>query len=88
MGGPDPVAFRTTWHSRQPGLVVGRTPRIMAAAVGGGAFPVRGGRPEPGAIGIDWFSAGWGGVPWLISRPRKKLIEQQLPNRSSLWLPD
>jgi len=43
---------------------------------------------EPGAIGFDWFSSGWGGVPWLISWPRKKPIKQQLPNRSSLWLPD
>lgn len=24
----------------------------------------------PGAIGFDWFTAGWGGVSWLISRPR------------------
>ena len=23
-----------------------------------------------GAIGFDWFTAGWGGVSWLISRPR------------------
>src|SRR5262245_56589965 len=37
----------------------------------------------PGAIGFDWFSAGEGGVSWLISWPRKKLIKQQLPLRSS-----
>ena len=42
---------------------------------------------QPGAIGFDWFSRGCGGVPWLISRPRKKLIKQQLPLKSSLlWL--
>ena len=32
--------------------------------------------PEPGAIGFDWVAAGRGGVPWLISWPRKKLIKQ------------
>jgi len=42
----------------------------------------------PGAIGFDWFFAGDGGVPWLISWPRKKLITQQLPTSSSLWLPN
>ncbi len=29
-----------------------------------------------GAIGIDWFSGNVGGVSWLISLPRKKLITQ------------
>ena len=23
-----------------------------------------------GAIGFDWVTAGWGGVPWLVSWPR------------------
>jgi len=31
-----------------------------------------------GAIGFDWVMRGLGGVPWLISWPRKKLIKQQL----------
>ena len=44
--------------------------------------------PTSGAIGFDWFSAGAGGVSWLISLPRKKLITQQLPLRSLLWPPD
>jgi len=40
-----------------------------------------------GAIGFDWVTAGKGGVPWLISWPRKKLIKQQLPKiGSSHWL--
>jgi hypothetical protein len=42
----------------------------------------------PGAIGFDWFSAGVGCVSWLIGMPRKKLIKQQLPNRSLLWPPN
>ena len=29
---------------------------------------------EPGAIGFDWVTGGQGGVPRLISWPRKKLI--------------
>ena len=33
----------------------------------------------PGAIGFDWIAIGLGGVSWLISWPRKKLIKQQLP---------
>jgi hypothetical protein len=32
-------------------------------------------QPDPGAIGFDWITAGRGGVSWLISRPRKKLIK-------------
>jgi hypothetical protein len=43
---------------------------------------------EKGAIGFDWVTAGAGGVPWLISRPRKKLIKQYLPIRRYLWLPN
>lgn len=31
---------------------------------------------EPGAIGFDWVTGGQGGVPRLISWPRKKLIKQ------------
>ena len=30
---------------------------------------------DKGAIGFDWVTVGLGGVPWLISWPRKKLIE-------------
>ena len=33
---------------------------------------------QSGAIGFDWIMRGLGGVPWLISWPRKKLIKQQL----------
>ncbi len=29
---------------------------------------------DPGAIGFDWVTGGQGGVPRLISWPRKKLI--------------
>ena len=29
----------------------------------------------PGAIGFDWVTIDDGGVPWLISRPRKKPIK-------------
>lgn len=29
-----------------------------------------------GAIGFDWVIVDQGGVSWLISRPRKKLIKQ------------
>ena len=32
-----------------------------------------------GAIGFDWVTISKGGVPWLISWPRKKLIKKQLP---------
>ena len=32
-----------------------------------------------GAIGFDWIAIGLGGVSWLISWPRKKLIKKQLP---------
>jgi len=28
-----------------------------------------------GAIGFDWVTVSRGGVPWLISWPRKKLIK-------------
>lgn len=35
-------------------------------------YPVR----CPGAIGFDWVTADGGGVPWFISRPRKKLMTQ------------
>ena len=35
--------------------------------------------PIQGAIGFDWITIGLGGVSWLISWPRKKLIKQQLP---------
>jgi hypothetical protein len=31
---------------------------------------------NPGAIGLDWVTGGQGGVPRLISWPRKKLIKQ------------
>ena len=34
-----------------------------------------------GAIGFDWFSASDGGVSWLISRPRKKLITPITANK-------
>lgn len=34
------------------------------------AYPVR----TLGAIGLDWVTIDDGGVPWLISRPRKKPI--------------
>jgi len=45
-------------------------------------------RNEPlGAIGFDWIAASRGGVPWLISWPRKKLIEQHLPTAITQWLP-
>jgi hypothetical protein len=43
-------------------------------------------RATPGAIGFDWVGRGCGGVSWLISRPRKKLITTQLPTSNSLWL--
>lgn len=40
-----------------------------------------------GAIGFDWVTVSKGGVPWLISWPRKKLIKQQLPlTGSTRWL--
>ena len=42
---------------------------------------------ERGAIGFDWVTVSKGGVPWLISWPRKKLIKQQLPlTGSTRWL--
>ena len=41
-----------------------------------------------GAIGFDWIAVGVGGVPWLISWPRKKLIKRHLPKSMSLWLPN
>jgi hypothetical protein len=43
---------------------------------------------ERGAIGFDWIAAGFGGVPWLISWPRKKLIKRHLPKSMSQWLPN
>jgi hypothetical protein len=43
---------------------------------------------KKGAIGFDWVTAGAGGVPWLISRPRKKLIKRHLPKRMCQWLPN
>ena len=33
-------------------------------------WPPYGKAIPPGAIGFDWFTAGWGGVSWLISWPR------------------
>jgi hypothetical protein len=44
---------------------------------------VRGG--DPVSIGYVETSCG---VSWLICRPRKKQIKQQLLNRSSQWLPN
>jgi hypothetical protein len=41
-----------------------------------------------GAIGFDWVTVGVGGVPWLISGPRKKLIKQHLPKSRLLSLPN
>jgi hypothetical protein len=41
-----------------------------------------------GAIGFDWVTVGVGGVPWLISRPRKKLIKQHLPKSRLLSPPN
>jgi len=41
-----------------------------------------------GAIGFDWITISQGGVPWLISWPRKKLIKQQLLKSNSFWLPN
>jgi hypothetical protein len=54
-----------------------------AGSAGFGRF-----HPTPGAIGFDWVAAGAGGVSWLISWPRKKLIKKQLPKSNSLWLPN
>jgi len=65
----------------------GRPPRSRIEP-GDEAQPRRQAANFPGAIGFDWFFAGDGGVPWLISWPRKKLITQQLPTSSSLWLPN
>ena len=43
---------------------------------------------KQGAIGFDWVTVGVGGVPWLISRPRKKLIKQHLPKSRLLSPPN
>jgi hypothetical protein len=49
---------------------------------------IKTGQPNRGAIGFDWMAAGVGGVPWLISWPRKKLIKRHLPKSMSPWLPN
>jgi hypothetical protein len=43
---------------------------------------------KKGAIGFDWVTVGVGGVPWLISWPRKKPIKQHLPKSRLLSLPN
>jgi len=67
---------------RKKGVDPGKPTDIITVADGKSATP------SPGAIGFDWIAAGKGGVPWLISWPRKKLIKKQLLKSNSLWLPN
>ena len=53
------------------------------AAARGTAIRLRGRKRKPGAIGIDWFVTGFGGVSRLISRPRKKLITTLTANANA-----
>ena len=61
--------------------------RVVDSFTGGRSIVCLRSSFEKGAIGFDWVTVGSGGVPWLISRPRKKLITQQLPlTGSTRWL--
>jgi len=35
----------------------------------------------PGAIGFDWVAVGRGGVWWVISRPREKVIKKLIAEK-------